>query len=541
MKKFILIIFYLPLFTYSQSNQIYIDGYFEDWVNISSYSDPNDNIESGVDFINISVTNDTKYLYIKFETSEEVDLSDGDYDIEILIDTDNNSKTGWSPGFNNNIGAEIGIMFNQRFFWYNVPEKDLQLSLYDMDIYPAPTVTSNKFEIAISLDSEYEEELLFPNSEIKIQLTDWISNDNIPNNNSEIIYNLQSNNQSYSQIQIPKENANLIRLTAYNVLNNGFNNEERLESLKNILQTLNSDIFAFSECGNTTAQSIKNILDEILNLNTEEGWFIIKKDWDDLILASKFPILEHWPDESNGIKAMHPCLIDLPNDLYAKDLLVINAHMSCCESDSLRQIQADDFVNFILDAKSEGGIIDLVENTPFVLCGDLNLVGYSQQLTTLITGEIINTSLFGQGGGMNWSNNNLKDQICWNTEQPLSYTWRDISPNEDIPGSYPHGRLDFIIFSDDVMYPEKSFSIDTELMSQQTLNTNNLFIDDSKASDHLAITTDFSIPTLLSIDPKDIKKKKVNHFDILGKDNLNKSFIIEIYENGQVEKKYFIK
>ena len=137
---------------------------------------------------------------------------------------------------------------------------------------------------------------------------------------------------------------------------------------------------------------------------------------------------------------------------------------------------------------------------------------------------------------MNWSNNNLKDQICRNTEQPLSYTWRDISPNEDIPGSYPHGRLDFIIFSDDVMYPEKSFSIDTELMSQQTLNTNNLFIDDSKASDHLAITTDFSIPTLLSIDPKHIEKKKVNHFDILGKDNLNKSFIIEIYDNGQVEK-----
>ena len=91
------------------------------------------------------------------------------------------------------------------------------------------------------------------------------------------------------------------------------------------------------------------------------------------------------------------------------------------------------------------------------------------------------------------------------------------------------------------MYPEKSFSIDTELMSQQTLNTNNLFINDSKASDHLAITTDFSIPTLLSIDHKHIEKKKVNHFDILGKDNLHKNFIIEIYDNGQVEKKYFIK
>ena len=47
----------MPLFTYSQSNQIYIDGYFEDWVNINNYTDPNDNIESGVDFTNISVIN----------------------------------------------------------------------------------------------------------------------------------------------------------------------------------------------------------------------------------------------------------------------------------------------------------------------------------------------------------------------------------------------------------------------------------------------------------------------------------------------------
>lgn len=531
----------MPLFTYSQSNQIYIDGYFEDWVNINNYADPNDNIESGVDFINISVTNDDKYLYIKFETNEEIDLSDGNYDIELLLDTDNNNITGWSPGFNDNIGAEIGIMFNQRFFWYNVPETDLQLSLYDMDIYPAPTVTSNQFEIAIALDSEYEEQLLFPNSEIKIQLTDWVSNDKIPNNNSEIIYTIQSNNQSYSQIQIPKTNNDLIRLTAYNVLNNGFNNEERMEGLKNILQSLNSDIFAFSECGNTTTQSIKNILDEILNLNTELGWFVVKKDGDDLIIASKFPISAHWPSEDSGIKKMHPCLIDLPDNLYAQDLLVVNAHMSCCGSDSLRQIQADDFVNFILDAKSEGGIIDLAESTPFVLCGDLNLVGYSQQLTTLITGEIINTSLFGQGGGMNWADNNLKDQVCWNTEQPLSYTWRDISPNEGIPGSYPHGRLDFIIFSDDVMYAEKSFSIDTELMSQQILNTNNLFIDDSKASDHLAITTDFSLPNLLSNHPNKLEKKKINHFDILGKDSNHRNFIIEIYDNGEIEKKYFIK
>ena len=100
-----------------------------------------------------------------------------------------------------------------------------------------------------------------------------------------------------------------------------------------------------------------------------------KKAGDDLILASRFPIIQDWPDESSGIKKMHPCLIDLPDDIYAKDLLIINSHMSCCDNDLARQEQSDDFVNFILDAKTPGGVIDLDEGTPFVLCGDLNLVG----------------------------------------------------------------------------------------------------------------------------------------------------------------------
>lgn len=538
MKIIIKLIFFIHLLTFSQSNQIYIDGLFDDWMNIGGYVDPNDNNVTGADFLSLSVYDDSEYLYIKFETSAEIDLSDGEYDLELLLDTDNNDETGWNPGFNDDIGVELGIMFNQRFIWYNTPEPDVQLSLYDLDIYPAPTVTSNEFEIAIALDAEYNGQALFPNKDqIRIQLIDWTSTDYVPD--YPVIYSINSSSPTYSQIPIPKEKENLIRVTAYNVWNNGFNDPQRLPLLENTLQVLNSDVFAFSECSNTSEEDVKNILDDILNLNTNDGWHVIKKEYDDLILASKYPILDDWPIESNGIKAMHPCLIDLPGNIYAKDLLVINSHMSCCGSDSLRQIQADDFVNFILDAKAPGGAIDLVDGTPFVLCGDLNLVGYSQQLTTLLTGDIVNTEIFGLGGGMNWANNNLKDQICTNTEKPLAYTWRDLSPNNNIPGSYPYGRLDFIIFSDDVMCAEKSFSIDTKLMSQQTLNTYNLNSETSSASDHLAITIDFSIPMLLSIKNKEIKKKKIKSFDILGRDNQSKYLSIDIYNDGSSEKKYF--
>ena len=529
-------------FSFSQNTQINIDSQFDDWENIFSFEDEFNDI-GGVDFKSISVTNDDKFLYIKFETFEKIDLLDMEfngeelYDVEIFIDTDNDSQTGFVPAYNENIGCELGIMFNQRYVWYNEPSPDVQISLYDVGIFPAPTVTSDQFEIAIDLKSEYDGSLLFPNSEIKIQLRDWISGDNIPNINSEIIYNINSKYLDYQPININKDSSNLIRLTAYNVLNNGLDDNNRIDKLKNMLQVLDSDIFAFSECYQTSQETVKNILDNILPVSNIGGWFVKKKDGDDLILASKFPIIQDWPDESSGIKKMHPCLIDLPDDIYAKDLLIINSHMSCCDNDVARQEQADDFVNFILDAKTPGGIIDLDEGTPFILCGDLNLVGLSQQLKTILTGEIINTDDYGFGGGMNWSNNELKDQVCMHIELPLSYTWRDIS--YDV-GSYPYGKLDYIIFSDDVISSQKSFSVDTEFISQQSLNTNNLNNDDSSGSDHLPITVDFDIPlTLNQRDKENIFKKLIRRINFLGQSKkTNSGMIINMYNDGTIEKNY---
>ena len=538
----LIFLFLASCFSFSQNTQINIDSQFEDWENIFSFEDEFNDI-GGVDFKSISITNDDKFLYIKFETFEEIDLLDMEfngeelYDVEIFIDTDNDSQTGFVPAYNENIGCELGIMFNQRYVWYNEPSPDVQISLYDVGIFPAPTVTSDQFEIAIDLKSEYDGSLLFPNSEIKIQLRDWISGDNIPNINSEIIYNINSKYLDYQPININKDSSNLIRLTAYNVLNNGLDDNNRIDKLKNILQVLDSDIFAFSECYQTSQETVKNILDNILPVSNIGGWFVKKKDGDDLILASKFPIIQDWPDESSGIKKMHPCLIDLPDDIYAKDLLIINSHMSCCDNDVARQEQADDFVNFILDAKTPGGIIDLDEGTPFILCGDLNLVGFSQQLKTILTGEIINTDDYGFGGGMNWSNNELKDQVCMHTELPLSYTWRDIS--YDV-GSYPYGKLDYIIFSDDVISSQKSFSVDTEFISQQSLNTNNLNNDDSSGSDHLPITVDFDIPlTLNQRDKENIFKKLIRRINFLGQSKkTNSGMIINMYNDGTIEKNY---
>ena len=533
----------IPIFIYCQENQIIIDGKFQDWQNIELIDDSINDNEPGLDFTSISITNDNKYLYIKFTTTDEIDLMDSGpngeslYNTVIFIDTDNNNKTGYVPGYNPNIGSELGVFLNQRYVWNNISNPNIQISLYDIGFFSAPTVTSNEFEIAIDLDAQYDGENLFPNQEIKIQLKDLISGDEIPNINSEIIYTLNSNNLNYTTLNTEKENEDLIRLSAYNVLYNGLDDNERLDQLTNIIKSVDADIYAFSECYETSSETVKNILDEILPISNNQGWHVIKKADDDLITASKYPIIQDWPNESYGIKKMHPCLIDLPDSLFTKDLLVINAHMSCCDNDNDRQEQADDFVNFILDAKSTGGVIDLANETPFVLCGDLNLVGLSQQLQTLTSGEIIDTEAFGIGGGMNWSDNDLKDEICVHVETPFSYTWRDITPS---PGSYSYGRLDYIIFSDDVMSSQKSFTIDTKFISQKKLNEMNLDVNDSFGSDHLLTTIDFDIPKSLNQkEDKKIIKKLLHKLNIIGQlKKKNKGILINIYNDGTTEKKY---
>ena len=37
-------------------------------------------------------------------------------------------------------------------------------------------------------------------------------------------------------------------------------------------------IYAFSECYDTSTETVKNILDEILPISNNQGWYVIKKE-----------------------------------------------------------------------------------------------------------------------------------------------------------------------------------------------------------------------------------------------------------------------
>jgi len=476
MNKLVYLVFLIPTFTIAQ-NPIKIDGFFDDWISITkTYFDSEFDSQS-TELLNFSVSNDNEYLFLKIKFGNEIDLTEpyvNPAELFIYIDSDNNSSTGYAT---NNIGSEYGINFLGKFIFddSNINFVDT-LSFYDLDVIPLPTITSDEFEIAIN-------RFLFSDT-IAISIKESIGNDKMPDNGEVFTYVFD--NSILSNIQstdFSKNEPTHLRLMTYNVLSNGLINNNRVDEHRRIFGSAKADIITFQECGNI------NYNDVLGFLNTSPVYYpYIYPDLNSGNLTiSKFPSIQSW-QVANKIDAE---LIDLPDSIYASDILILNGHPPCCGNNQGRQEHFDALIQFIHDAKTVGGDIDLPVNTPISFSGDMNLVGYSEQYYSIINGIISDTINFGNGGFPDWDNSPFQDQVSYFNEKNIAYTWDKSNPSA---GDFPPGRLDFIFFTNSVMTCDKSFVISTEHMSPYLLEGNNLLWNDTKnASDHFPVVADFVI------------------------------------------------
>jgi len=528
MKTFVIFLVF-PLLLLSQ-NTIKIDGFFDDWsTDMNTYiDDPFDS--EGIELLEFSVCHDNEYLYVKITLDTEIDLTDeylNPSKLMINIDADNNPATGY---YTNNIGSEYGINFFDKFIFddTNFPIVDT-LSLYDLNIIPLPTYTSNEFEIAINRS-------LFSET-IAISIKENIGNDKMPDSGDIFNYVFEEicAEEVDQFIDFEKTDSLYLRLFNYNVFSNGLVNNNRVDAHRRILESANADIITYQECGNTTYNDV------LAFLNTSPIYYpYIYPDLNSGNLTiSRYPSLQSW-QVSNKIDAE---LIDLPDNIYSTDILILNGHPPCCNNNQGRQENFDALIQFIIDAKTIGGVIDLPINTPISFSGDMNLVGYAEQYYTIINGTISDTETFGPGGFPDWDDTPLEDQYCYFNEKNLAYTWDKSTPSV---GDFPPGRLDFVFFTNSVMSVDKSFIISTEHMSQALLNDNNLLWNDTKeASDHLPIIVDFIVSTATQTGIMDNKTDRslIRVVDLLGRivhAEYNKNLLF-FYDDGSVEKNILIK
>ena len=471
----------------AQNGAIVLDGAFEDWITIEGLEDSVTEVSPAVDLVEMKVASDADHLYVYVRLASDLDLTDVLYphNLFLQIDVDMDASTGYPvrEGF----GSELGIDFNGLFAYTNFGPAD-QVNFSEIGFIPSPTVTSKEFEFALRRDVVLEGgNALFPQDSIRLLFRDAQFDDDLPDVGEAFVYDFNDANEVVlDPIAIAKGHPSHLRVCAYNVLGNGLIHPVRQSHFERIVPALNADVYLFSECGNTTAAQVKSLLDSWLPFESEAGWQAAKDG--DLITASRWDHLQSWTD----IPKQHPLLVNVPDSLGGP-MLFINSHLSCCGNDAARQDQVDEMMAWIVG--NEG---NLNVNTPVVYAGDLNLVGYAQQLKTLLNGDIVQTQTFGQGGLPDWDETPWSDALPRQTHQPFTYTWRD-----DGDGNFPPGRLDFVLYSDAVIVKEHAFVLETESTPEDVLEPLGLMQDDThSASDHLPVVMDFtvSLPPLTDSD-----------------------------------------
>ncbi|HHM20418.1 MAG TPA: endonuclease/exonuclease/phosphatase family protein, partial [Bacteroidetes bacterium] len=426
----------------AQSLPISIDSRFDDWTADADIltDDPNDG--TGIELLQMEIANDEGHLFIQLETDDEINLTEG-HQLTLYLDTDLDPSTGVAV---NGIGAELSVMPGQREVYYQLPGGSGYLSLNDIGFRHLPSVSSTRFEMAFDLQAVSNAGAdLFPSGGVRMV---WIdkggpAGDAMPDNGSVFTYLFDPDPVApVVPVSFDKASPNAIRMLTWNTENNGLDDIDREAFFKKILRAVQPDIVTFNECWDINAFQVASFMNAAVPLGNFQSWKAVKLDQGN-VTASRFPILQSWLIFPNH--RLTASLIDIPQSISAKDLLVVNGHLRCCDNDYERQLEADAFVQFILDAKTPGGIIDLPPGTPFVLSGDLNLVGNRQQLTTLLTGEVVNTAQYGPGGPLDWDDSNLEDVIGLHTDDRFAFTWRNNF------SSFPPSRIDFQIVSGSVL------------------------------------------------------------------------------------------
>jgi hypothetical protein len=467
--------------------QIAMDGGFDDWTDIAGWTDPT-GPEGSVDLLEMKATHDAEYLYVYLRLGADIDLTDVLYphNLFLLIDADMDAATGFTPrpGF----GSELGIDFNGLFAYYDVvPATTVNFS--EIGFHPAPTVTSSEFEIALQRDAVPDGvHPLFPQDTIRLLLRETNGGDFLPNAGIDFVYAFNDSETPPTEpIGLNRPSLPVVRSCAYNVLGNGLVNGNRQPRFERIVKAIDADVYLFSECGNTSATQVKDLLDDWLPTGTAEGWHTHKDG--DLVTAALWPLLETW----NEVTKQAPVLVDVPLALGGP-MLFINSHLSCCANDAGRQDQVDEMMAWIRDETAPGGAV--AQGTPIVYAGDLNLVGYAQQLETLLSGDIVQTNAYGVGALPDWDGTAWADALPRQTHDPFSYTWRD-----DGNGNYPPGRLDFLLYSDAVLSLEQGYILRSEGLPADVLNESGMLANDTGgASDHFPVVCDLMADSVASVD-----------------------------------------
>ncbi|MBR9923295.1 MAG: T9SS type A sorting domain-containing protein [Bacteroidetes bacterium] len=495
-----LAIFILLIFSASLANaQILLDEDFSDWQGNALYSDPvGDDGSSNIDFSGFWMSHDEDFLYFRIQVGKVINLQDNN-NITLYLDTDNDASTGLSV---QDLGAEVVYNFGDRDCTIRIGNEVLDVNHSEVSMVSSPTFTSDEFEFALSRALNFLGQDLYAGNTVRLIFRDEsLGGDDMPNSGS-ISYQTDAGNNDWPSYTIPVTEPDFLRMLSYNVQFDGFFESAKKPSFERILQAIQPDIIGFQEIYDHSAAQTAQLVEEYLPSGAGEEWFYAKEG-PDIIAVSRYPIDASFVIEggSSGGAGNGAFLLDLRPEFDTR-LLMIVAHTPCCDDNYNRQQEIDAIMGFVRDAKSGEGPLQIAQNTPIVIMGDMNMVGDNQQLETLLTGDIVFQNPYGPDFLPDWDGSDLDDAKPFTTGLPMSLTWYDSG------SSFNPGRLDFMIYSGASLELRNTYALFTPTLLASELNTLGLDFDDVLvAADHLPVVADFEILVETAVEEEVLTRK----------------------------------
>ncbi len=434
-----------------------VDGDLRDWAGVPFQSRPDSRIPRA------AARTESGRLLLSFLLPEPVVLQKNN-DLFLVVDADRDPATG---SFLDGLGAELVWRFGDRAGEVLLGGNPVPVAAYGLGLVSAPTMAAREFEIALDTESPVLYRLFTTPQAAwglgrggKVEVSGEVSFGEEPGAAEEII---------------PVGKVEGVRLVSYNVLRDGFLRAG--ERFDRILKALNPDIVAFQEIYRGDPGEMVQRLGALLG----GKWEVAAHS--DLLVASRYPILR-----SRRVMGNLAVVINLAGTVLGGELAVLNLHLPAGEKERGRQEEADAMIAFIRDSRREDSPF-LNPGTPLVILGDFNLVVGPAPFFTLRDGSICAGEVFGQPAPPDPDGTSLTDLFPRHNAAPEVYTWWD--PRGEKP--YPPGRLDFILYSDSILRPVRSFVLRTENTPAEVLGELGLERSDtSVSSDHLPLVADFT-------------------------------------------------
>lgn len=298
-----------------------------------------------------------------------------------------------------------------------------------------------------------------------------------------------------------KSQPNLIRVMTWNVLDRFIANPSYDARFRRVIEAVNPDIIAFQEIDHKDYGSNNAIITQVkARLESYQPHYtwrvhVGEGGGNKNVICSRYPIsmLRRDTDPGSNIRGVCCALVDLPDAQYDKDLYVMGVHFKCCD-DSVddhrrRQIHADAITNWMRDARTPGGKINLPQGTPMLVVGDTNLLNRGDAAPyhaarTLLDGTIYHQGQYGQSSPPDWDGSHNAEAATYDhvTGNPGTHS-----------SSNPIARNDRCFYTDSVMHHVNRFIVNTRTMSPAARTAAGLLENDSAASDHLPCVVDFAL------------------------------------------------